>query len=169
MRDILTVMKFTIKDMIRRKSFIISTLIILLIIVIGMNVPNIMNSLQGEDLGEKIFIVDNENIFEGNLEQLKQADLGYDIQIGNATFDEIKQKIENEEIDSAIMIEKQTDVYVDSFFQTSLSGFSSFLEKEINDIPQALCFALYNYSNSVYNLPDLSKYKCIHIIACGTA
>ena len=66
-------------------------------------------------------------------------------------------------------IEKQTDVYVDSFFQTSLSGFSSFLEKEINDIPQALCFALYNYSNSVYNLPDLSKYKCIHIIACGTA
>ena len=34
MRDIITVMKFTIKDMIKRKSFIISTLIILILIVI---------------------------------------------------------------------------------------------------------------------------------------
>ena len=40
MRDIFTVMKFTINDMIKRKSFIISTLIILILIVIGFNVPN---------------------------------------------------------------------------------------------------------------------------------
>ena len=45
MRDILTVMKFTIKDMVKRKSFIISTLIILLLIVIGFNIPNIIKSI----------------------------------------------------------------------------------------------------------------------------
>ncbi len=108
MKDILTVMKFTIKDMVKRKSFIISTLIILILIVIGFNVPNIIKSIKGEETSNsKLLIVDNENIFEGGLELLKQADLGYDIEIGKATFEEIKTKIENEEIEDAIIIEKQ--------------------------------------------------------------
>ena len=98
MKDILTVMKFTIKDMVKRKSFIVSTLIILILIVIGFNIPNIIKSIKGEDTGDKLLIVDNENIFEGNLELLKQMDLDYEIEIGKATFDEIKTKIENEEI-----------------------------------------------------------------------
>jgi len=107
MRDILTVMKFTIKEMMKRKSFIISTLIILVLIVIGFNVPNIFKAIKGEDEKNKLLIVDNENIFEGKLELLKQADLGYEIEIGQSSFDEIKQKIEREEIESAIIIEKQ--------------------------------------------------------------
>ena len=64
MKDLVTVIEFTIKDMIKRKSFIISTLIILAIIVIGFNVPNIIKSFQGEDVEEKLLIVDNKNIFE---------------------------------------------------------------------------------------------------------
>ena len=107
MRDILTVMKFTINDMVKRKSFIISTLIILVMIVIGFNIPNIIESMSGNETGSKSFIVDNENVFEGNLELLKQMDLGFEIEIGQATFDEIKEKIEDGEIDDAIMIEKQ--------------------------------------------------------------
>lgn len=109
MKDILTVMKFTIKDMTKRKSFVISTLIILILIVIGFNVPNIIKGLQGENTGDKLLIVDNDNIFEGNLEMLKQANLGYEVEITNASFDEIKTKIENEEIAEAIIIEKQDD------------------------------------------------------------
>lgn len=107
MKDILTVMKFTIKDMVKRKSFIISTLLILILIVIGFNIPNIIKSVKGEDTEDKLLIVDNENIFEGNLELLKQTDLGYEIEIGKSSFDEIKEKIENEEIKAAIVIEKQ--------------------------------------------------------------
>lgn len=107
MKDILTVMKFTINDMIKRKSFIISTLIILLLIVVGFNVPNIIENFKGEDVGEKLLIVDNDNIFEGNLEALKQMDLDYEVEISKANFDEIKTKIENEEIEEAIIIEKQ--------------------------------------------------------------
>ena len=109
MRDILTVMKFTMKDMIKRKSFIISTLIILLLIVIGFNIPNLMKKLNGENTGDKLLIVDNENVFEGNLELLKQMDLGYEFEITNQNlkFDDIKQKIENGEIAEAIVIEKQ--------------------------------------------------------------
>ena len=108
MRDILTVMKFTIKDMVKRKSFIISTLIVLLMIVIGFNIPNIINALSGdESSGDKLLIVDNENIFEGNLELLKQTDFGYDIEIGQNSFEEIKEKIENGDIYDAIIIERQ--------------------------------------------------------------
>ena len=95
MKDILTVMKFTINDMIKRKSFIISTIIILVLIVLGFNVPNIIKSFKGEDTTQdKILIVDNQNIFEGNLSALQEADLGYDIEIGQASFEEIKTKIE---------------------------------------------------------------------------
>lgn len=108
MKDILTVMKFTMSDMVKRKSFIISTIIILVLIVVGFNVPNIIKSFSGEeDYTDKILIVDNQDIFEGNLNMLQQADLGYDIEIGQASFEEIKTKIENEEIDSSIVIEKQ--------------------------------------------------------------
>ena len=107
MKDLLTVMKFTIKDMVKRKSFIISTLIILVLIVIGFNVPNILKSVKGEDTQEKLLIVDEQNVFEGTLENLKNMDLGYDIQIENANYDKIKEKIENEEIESAIVIESQ--------------------------------------------------------------
>ncbi|MGN1301791.1 MAG: ABC transporter permease [Clostridia bacterium] len=109
MRDILTVMKFTIKEMVKRKSFIISTLIILLLIVVGFNIPNLMKKLNGESTGDKLLIVDNENVFEGNLELLKQMDLGYEFEITNQNlkFDDIKQKIENGEIAEAIVIEKQ--------------------------------------------------------------
>ena len=107
MKDIITVMKFTIKDMVKRKSFVISTLIILALIVIGFNVPNIIKSIKGEDTEDKLLIVDEQNIFEGSLEQLKNIDLGYEIEIGQNTYEEIKKKIEEEEIDSAIVIEKQ--------------------------------------------------------------
>ena len=107
MKDILTVMKFTIKDMVKRKSFLVSTLIILVLIVIGFNVPNIIENMSGEGIGDTLLIVDNENIFEGQLEMLEQTELGYDIEVGQATFDEIKEKIANAEIMDAIMVEKQ--------------------------------------------------------------
>ena len=107
MKDLFIVAKFTMKDMLKRKSFLISTLIILIIIVIGFNVPNIIESFNGEDTEAKLLIVDNDNIFEGNLEMLRNANLGYDIEVGEATFDEIKSKINNDEIAEAIVIERK--------------------------------------------------------------
>mgnify|MGYP001049337164 CR=1 FL=1 len=69
MRDIFTVIKFTMKEMIKRKSFIISTLIILVLIVAGFNVPNIIKSFSGNETDGtqgKLLIVDSEGIFEGS-------------------------------------------------------------------------------------------------------
>ena len=145
MKDILTVMKFTIKDMVKRKSFIVSTLIILILIVIGFNIPNIIKSIKGEDTGDKLLIVDNENIFEGNLELLKQMELDYEIEVGKATFDEIKTKIENEEIEEAIMIEKQENNVKIRYIVENTTM--------MEEVPETLVNAI----NSLYTNMQISK------------
>ena len=100
MKDLKTVIKFTMEDMLKRKSFIISTLIILALIVIGFNVPKIIKSVDGEDVSsEKLLIVDSSNVFEGKLDTLKNTDLGYEITIENKSFEDIKKLIEEKEIE----------------------------------------------------------------------
>lgn len=109
MKDLKTVMSFTIKDMIKRKSFVISTILILVLIVIGFNIPNIIKAVKGEDQGDKLLVIDRQNEFEGTLENLKQMNLGYDIEIAseNYTDEQIKEKIDEEEIKSALIIEPE--------------------------------------------------------------
>ena len=111
MRDIFTVIKFTMKDMVKRKSFLISTLIILILIVIGFNVPNLIKKFNGDNNGNKLLIIDSQNIFEGTLENLKQMDLGYELEItnGNLKFEDVKQKIEDNQIEEAIIINPEEE------------------------------------------------------------
>ena len=111
MRDIFTVMKFTMRDMVKRKSFIISTLIILIFIVIGFNVPKLIKSLNGDNSGDKLLIIDSQNVFEGTLENLKQMDLGYEFEITNEDlkFEDVKKKIEDKEIKEAIIINPENE------------------------------------------------------------
>ncbi len=116
MKDLKTVIGFTIKDMVKRKSFIVSTIIILLIIVIGFNIPNIMKIFNGDDQssgGSKLLIVDSTNLFEGSLEGLNNMELGYNVQTttDNLSFDDIKEKINNDEIDEAIIVENNEGTY----------------------------------------------------------
>ena len=104
MRDIFTVMKFTMNDMVRKRSFIVSTLIIVLLIVVGLNIPNIIDLFKGESINEKILIVDKENIFEGRLDNISLDEYGYDIKKTNLSIDEIKEQVKNDEIGSAILV-----------------------------------------------------------------
>lgn len=108
MKDLITVASFTIKDMVKRKSFIISNIIIILIIVLLFNIPNLLKLLDNGEgsSNSKLLIVDSENIFEGNLKAINQMDLSYDAKISNEelSFDEIKEKISNNEIDAALVI-----------------------------------------------------------------
>ena len=84
MKDLFTVATFTMKDLLKRKSFIISNIVIWVIIIALFNVPNILKMINGDDdtsSTTKLLIVDNNNIFEGELEILKESQLGYDVQI----------------------------------------------------------------------------------------
>lgn len=109
MKDLFIVTKFTMKDMLQRKSFIITTIIFLIMIVVGFNRPNFMKMLNKDSDVNKIEIIDSGNVFEGTLESLKDLDTGYEIQILNEDYEKIKEKIENKEIDSAIIVEKQDE------------------------------------------------------------
>ena len=151
MRDLKTVIAFTIKDMVRRKSFIISTLIILILIVIGFNIPNILNIFTNEgdtSSEDNILIVDSTNLFEGTLQSLNQMELGYTFEIANneVSFEDIKNKIENKDIDEAIIIEQKEDgTYYLRYIVESMTQVSSIPEDLINAI------------NTVYTNLQISK------------
>ena len=113
MRDLWIVASYTIKDMLKKKTFIISNLVIFLIIIVGFNVPNILNmfnedesSENGSALLSKTLVVDEENIFEGSLETLNTMNLGTEFEITNEeiSIDEVKDKIVNGDVDDAIII-----------------------------------------------------------------
>ena len=96
MKDLKTVIEFTMKEMVKRKSFIVSTIIILILIVIGFNVPNIINAFKGDSEDtqkDKLLIIDTENIFEGTLNSLNNMELGYEANTTNEniSFEKIKE------------------------------------------------------------------------------
>ena len=147
MRDIFTVMKFTINDMIKRKSFIISTLIILILIVIGFNVPNLIKKFNGDNTGNKLLIIDSKNVFEGTLENLKQMDLGYEFEVTNEDlkFEDVKQKIEDKEIKEAIIINSENEKIKISYIGENTTM--------MNEIPEGCINAL----TSIYSSLKISK------------
>ena len=107
MHDMFIVAKFTAKDMAKRKSFIIATIIILAMIVIGFNVPKIIKSFKS-DAG-KIIIVDKNEIFE---HKIIPTEKNTEIIEENITVDEIKEKIKNNEVEYGIIINKNDDKVV---------------------------------------------------------
>ncbi len=147
MRDIFTVMKFTINDMIKRKSFIISTLIILILIVIGFNVPNLIKKFNGDNTGNKLLVIDSKNVFEGTLENLKQMDLGYEFEVTNEDlkFEDVKQKIEDKEIKEAIIINSENEKIKISYIVENTTM--------MNEIPEGCINAL----TSIYSSLKISK------------
>ena len=105
MRSLFTVIAFTIKDMVKRKSFIISNIIILLIIVIGFNVPKFLSGIKEEST--KVTVLDNENIFEGRLDNLHEQflELGYDVDVDKeSSKEQVQEKVKNKEVSSAIIL-----------------------------------------------------------------
>lgn len=142
MKDLKTVIEFTMKEMVKRKSFIVSTIIILILIVIGFNVPNIIDAFRGDSEDtqkDKLLIIDTENIFEGTLNSLNNMELGYEANTTseNISFEKIKEKIENKEIDEAIIIEKNQQNYKIRYIvedATMLQKMPTTLENAINSI-----------------------------------
>ncbi len=146
MKDLGTVISFTIKDMVKRKSFVISTIIILVLIVIGFNIPNIIKAIKGEDTQNKLVILDKQNIFEGSLEALKDMDFEYVIEIKTEGNEEqIKEEIDSEEIKSAILIEKEDDNINISYIVKNTNM--------MEEIPESIVNSL----NTIYSSLQISK------------
>lgn len=142
MKNLKTVTAFTISEMVRRKSFIISTLVILIIIALAFNIPNIMKKLGNDGSGEKVLIIDPENLFEGMASNLNEAGLGYEFQTTTEELNlkEIKEKIKND-IDACIKFSKQENTVKMEYIVESAAV-------NYGEVPQTLVATFTNlYSN----------------------
>lgn len=142
MKNLKTVTAFTISEMVRRKSFIISTLVILIIIALAFNIPNIMKKLGNDGSGEKVLIIDPENLFEGMASNLNEAGLGYQFQTTDEDLklEEIKEKIKND-VDACIKFSKQENTVKLEYIVESAAV-------NYGEVPQTLIATFTNlYSN----------------------
>ena len=142
MKNLKTVTAFTISEIVRRKSFIISTLVILIIIALAFNIPNIMKKLGNDGSGEKVLIIDPENLFEGMANNLNEAGLGYEFQTTDEDLklEEIKEKIKND-VDACIKFSKQENTVKMEYIVESAAV-------NYGEVPQTLIATFTNlYSN----------------------
>ena len=155
MRDLWIVASYTIKDMLKKKTFIISNLVIFLIIIVGFNVPNILNmfnedesSENGSALLSKTLIVDEENIFEGSLETLNTMNLGTQFEITNEeiSIDDVKNKIVNGDVDDAIIINESDNKVNVEYIVKNMAMMN-------NEVPEKVT----NMLTSVYTNLQISK------------
>ena len=155
MRDLWIVASYTIKDMLKKKTFIISNLVIFLIIIVGFNVPNILNmfnedesSENGSALLSKTLVVDEENIFEGSLETLNTMNLGTEFEITNEeiSIDEVKNKIVNGDVDDAIIINESDNKVNVEYIVKNMAMMN-------NEVPEKVT----NMLTSVYTNLQISK------------
>ena len=123
MRDLFTVASFTIKEMIKKKSFIVSNIIFLVIILVGTNVPRLLESLNGKSEGKKVLIVDSKNVFEGSLDSLKTEDSIYDLSITNDSYDKdkIKSVLENGDYEEVIVLDVDNQKIIFDDYQEEAS------------------------------------------------
>ncbi len=126
MKDLVTVAKFTIKEAISRKSFIISMLIIFIIIVVGFNVPNILNAIFGDEQEkENVLIIDPDNIFADNMIAIDDEEQYYNYTIVKAPMpqDEIKEKLKNKDYDSCLLFKKEDEtIKIDYIVESMMAG-----------------------------------------------
>lgn len=127
MRNLWLVTEFTIKEMIKRKSFIISTLVLLIIIATAFNIPNIMKMLGKKDFNEEILVIDPENLFEGNVEVLNQMNMGYNFEITteNLNYDQLKQKIENDKDECIKFTKNEETIKMEYIVESATMNFGT--------------------------------------------
>ncbi len=121
MNDILSVFKYTFLENIRKKVFIISTLIAMLLAVAVMNIPAILNLLNsskdtsvGNDvLGKKngiVYLVDSKEIFKNDLNDLSQTIPSYELKKETAdSVENIKKQVKDGKAEALIVVDKKGD------------------------------------------------------------
>lgn len=110
MKNLLTIIKYTVKEAVSKKSFIIVNLIMAILIIAICNVPNIIKTFNSDkdESNKKIYIIDNENILGASNEVFKQMELEYSVEyFNNKTIEEVEKDINDEKINAAIVLNQK--------------------------------------------------------------
>lgn len=108
MRDILIVTKFTLIEALKKKAFIVSTIIMILMIILASAFTKIIPKLADSNEKDKVLIVDNDNIFENQLNTMNELGLNNEFIIAKekTSLSDVKTKIKNKDIKKGIIISK---------------------------------------------------------------
>lgn len=116
MKNMFIVMNYTIKENIRKKTFKVTNAIILSLIVILFNIPNIINAFSNNNDGnntdteEKILVVDKSNIFKNKLEDLTIPN-SYIFDTDNETsMEDLKKDLEESKFKAILVINENENI-----------------------------------------------------------
>ena len=88
-----------------------------------------------------------------------------DFEIAKITSDDIEVYDNNLKL-----VHKETLEFEGTYESSMKSGYEHFMLKEIHEQPNVFTNTIHNYLDKDFkNIPDLSKYNNIHIVACGSA
>jgi ABC-2 type transport system permease protein len=124
MKEFLTVLGYTFKENSRKKAFIISTIIILILTVLVASLPAIIKSFDNSEKNKTqisdtskqetkgiIFVVDSKDILKGDLGKLSKAFLEYDFKSESIdNIDSLKNKVKEEENNALLILDWKNDV-----------------------------------------------------------
>lgn len=98
-------MKFTAKDLLHKKSFIYTNIFLIVLILIGVNIPNIMNYFESDE-SNLVLIIDEENIYSGLIENVNSYGLSVEYEILNefVAEEKINELISNNTYEYVIQI-----------------------------------------------------------------
>ncbi|MDD4795983.1 MAG: ABC transporter permease [Bacilli bacterium] len=126
MRNVFIVSKFTALETFKKKAFKITFIILLLLIIIAFNIPNIINLVKNntdqDDFNETILVIDENNLYEGKLESLNLMQLGYNFEISNQFKDDVllKEMLLNDEIEAAINVTEDESSIILNYITESI-------------------------------------------------
>ncbi|MBU8613576.1 MULTISPECIES: ABC transporter permease [Bacillus] len=99
----------TYKNKIMAKSFIISTVITVLLVLVVTNLESIISLFQGDDAKEKIAVVDETNeLYPVFSKQLKAVDTDgdFDVKLSKQSEDEVTKQVKDESLDGMLIIKR---------------------------------------------------------------
>ncbi len=115
MLDLYEVGKFTVLELIRKKVFIITNIIFLIIILIALNINNILKlfDVNIEDAFiEHALVIDSENLMKDNLvsNEVLENTITFDVENKNYTKEEIKNVVDENEYDYVVELTKTENI-----------------------------------------------------------
>lgn len=140
MKDLLTVAKFTIKDMVKRKSFIVTNIIFLAVILVGTNIPRIMESFSKDDELSRLLLVDEGNILGDYLSGLEDSkDFGYDIKVMSGEYNksDAQKALDNDEYDEVLSFRLDNNTIMFEDYRADMSLVGSNAEVIVNQVTSA--------------------------------
>lgn len=114
MKDMITILKYTIKENTTKKAFIIATIILMAIIILMCNIPNIIKLFEnGDETPEnsKFIVIDEYNLIGEELNALTEMgkSMYWDIEIKQNSFEENVEQLRNDELDGIVEILKNEE------------------------------------------------------------